>query len=53
MTTRSFKDWPADEHDRWNRMGHHFGRTVIDEVKGYARGNIPSDASPEEKLAAE
>lgn len=53
MTEGNYNEWPTDEHARWIKMGHFFGKTLMDNVKGYAKKNINSNCSVEERLAAE
>ncbi|MFB9324915.1 hypothetical protein ACFFSY_03110 [Paenibacillus aurantiacus] len=53
MTENRYKDWPTEEHARWIKMGHFFGKTLMEEVKGYARERINPTSSLEEKRAAE
>lgn len=53
MTDDIYKEWPIDEHARWIKMGHFFGRTLMDNVKGYAKEKINSNCSVEERLIAE
>ena len=53
MTENIYQDWPIDERARWIKMGHFFGRTLMDEVKGYAVAKINPDCSIEERNAAE
>lgn len=48
-----YKEWPTDEHARWIKMGHFFGKTLMENVKGYAKEKITSNCSVEERLAAE
>ncbi|TYP73188.1 hypothetical protein [Paenibacillus methanolicus] len=53
MTESNYKNWPTDEHARWIRMGHFFGKTLMEEVKGHAKERIDPASSVEERLAAE
>lgn len=53
MAENNYAEWPTEEHARWIKMGHFFGKTLMDEVKGYALGRINENCSDEEKLTAE
>lgn len=48
-----YKEWPTDEHARWIKMGHFFGKTMMEEIKGRAEERIDPNISAEARMAAE
>ena len=49
----SYLSWPADEHARWIRAGHTFGRHLMAAARDYAISRMSKTMTLEERRVAE